>query len=79
MDIRGYSYRLVTANKKADAQHPGVKLGKLCIEKDIPVRDVANHFGVSRATIYKWFVGEWIPRKIHNDKITKIVQAKVGM
>jgi hypothetical protein len=34
---------------------------------------------VSRMTIYKWFVGEWIPRKIHNEKITNIVQAKVGM
>jgi hypothetical protein len=76
METRGYNYRLVTANKEADMQHPGVKLGRLCIEKDIPVRDVANHFGVSRATIYKWFVGEWYPRNPHIAMIAQYIESK---
>jgi hypothetical protein len=79
MDTRGYTLRIVRANKVANAKSPGVKLGRICIEKDIPVREVAEYFGVSRMTIYKWFVGEWIPRKIHTEKISDIVQAKVGM
>jgi hypothetical protein len=79
MDTRGYTLRIVRANKVANARSPGVKLGRFCIEKDIPVREVAEYFGVSRMTIYKWFVGEWIPRKIHTEKISDIVQAKVGM
>ena len=79
MDTRGYTLRIVRANKVANAKSPGVKLGRICIEKDIPVREVAEYFGVSRMTIYNWFVGEWIPRKIHTEKISDIVQAKVGM
>ena len=79
MDTRGYTLRIVRANKVANARSPGVKLGRFCIEKDIPVREVAEYFGVSRMTIYKWFIGERIPRKIHTEKISDIVQAKVGM
>lgn len=69
MDSRGYTWRLVHANKKADGRHPGVKLGRFCIERDISVRDIADKFGVSRMTIYKWFIGEWLPRKSHVDQI----------
>ena len=69
MDSRGYTWRLVHANKKADGRNPGVKLGRFCIERDISVRDVAKQFGVSRMTIYKWFTGEWLPRKSYVDEI----------
>lgn len=79
MDSRGYTFRLVNANKKADGRHPGVKLGRFCIQKDIPVRDVAEHFGVSRVTIYKWFIGEWHPRSQHIAKIAEVVGAKVSI
>ena len=79
MDNRGYMSRIIRANLEASTDSPGVMLGRFCIAKEIPVKDVSEFFKVSRMTIYKWFVGEWIPRKIHNDKITKIVQAKVGM
>jgi len=78
MDSRGYTVRLISANKKADGRHPGVKLGRFCIDKDIPVRDVAEHFGVSRMTIYKWFIGEWYPRKLHAEKIEQVVGLAVS-
>jgi transposase len=54
-------------------------LGRFCIEKDIPVRDVAEHFGVSRVTIYKWFTGEWHPRKLHIEKIEQVVGLAVSV
>lgn len=79
MDSRGYTFRLIHANKKADSRHPGVMLGRFCIEKDIPVRDVAEHFGVSRVTIYKWFTGEWHPRKLHIEKIEQVVGLAVSV
>ena len=79
VENRGYSLKLVEVNKNAPTTHPGVMLGRLCITQDIPVADVAQFFKVSRMTIYKWFIGEWIPRKIHTEKISDIVQAKVGM
>lgn len=78
MDSRGYTWRLVHANKKADFRHPGVKLGRFCIEKDISVRDIAERFGVSRMTIYKWFTGEWLPREPHAIKIAKYLSANIG-
>jgi|APGre2960657423_1045063.scaffolds.fasta_scaffold08437_4 hypothetical protein len=69
MDNRGYASRIVKANLKASTDSPGVMLGRFCIFKEIPVYDVAEFFNVSRMTIYKWFAGEWIPRKAHAAKI----------
>lgn len=79
MDRRGYTFRLVHANKKADGRHPGVKLGRFCIERDISVREIADHFGVSRMTIYKWFLGEWYPRNQHTTRIEELLAAKVSL
>jgi transcriptional regulator with XRE-family HTH domain len=48
-------------------------LGRFCIHKDIPVKDIADYFGVSRMTIYKWFSGEWLPRKAHAEAIAGVL------
>ena len=77
MDNRGYATRIVRANRDADAGSLGVKLGRYCIANDYPVREVAEYFGVSRMTIYKWFTGEWIPRKVHEEKIVEMLK-RVG-
>ena len=58
----GYSQSLVFANKKADAKLIGVALGRMCIQFNISVRDVAETFGVSRVTVYSWFTGASNPR-----------------
>lgn len=58
----GYSARLIGLNKKADKKRLGVRLGKRCIELDIPVADVAIHMGVSRQTVYNWFSGVHDPK-----------------
>lgn len=73
MDNRGYASRIVRANQEADAESLGVKLGRFCISREYSVRDVAEYFGVSRMTIYKWFTGEWIPRKSHEAKIHEVL------
>lgn len=54
----GYSQQLVKANKSANQKLHGVKLGKLCIKKDIPVTVIASAVGVSRTAVYAWFKGE---------------------
>lgn len=58
----GYSNRLVELNNKADDRLLGVRLGRVCIAKDIPVSDVAIQLGVTRQTVYNWFCGVNAPR-----------------
>jgi len=61
----GYSARLIKLNHRAgDCYHDysiGVELGKFCIEHDIPVMQVSTVLGVSRQTVYNWFVGLTAP------------------
>jgi len=61
MNNRGYSRTFVDANNKADPFHVGVQLGRICIQRDIPVQDVAEHLDVSRQAIYMWFLGKALP------------------
>jgi len=73
MSLRGYSYRLVKANKAADSKHIGVKLGRYCIANDIPVIHVAQKFSVSRMTVYNWFSGIVMPHKATVAQIEKLL------
>lgn len=54
----GYSDRLIKANKAADQKHIGVRLGKACIKKGVPVQVACEMIGVSRTTLYSWFTGK---------------------
>ena len=73
MSLRGYSYRLVKANKAADSKHIGVKLGRYCITNDIPVIQIAQQFNVSRMTVYNWFSGIVMPHKATVAQIEKLL------
>ena len=70
----GYSQRLVDANNKADANSCGVYLGRSCIKLGVPVSDVAQKLGVSRATVYNWFWGLVAPSPTHADKIAEFIR-----
>ena len=73
MSLRGYSYRLVKANKAADSKHIGVKLGRYCITNDIPVAQIAEMFNVSRMTVYNWFSGLVVPHRAKVAQIEKLL------
>jgi hypothetical protein len=60
--MRGYSIRVAEAIKEADINLLGVQLGRACLAQDIPVAAVADAFGVTRQTIYYWFLGKSEPR-----------------
>ncbi len=53
----GYTLALLNNNKRADNKHLGVRLGRVCINKNIPVTKVAYDAGVTRQTVYNWFCG----------------------
>jgi len=59
--------------KSANQQLLGVQLGRVCLNKDIPVSDVASFFGVSRMTVYSWFRGKSIVSGKHAEKMQKLV------
>lgn len=69
----GYSQRLIDANKKADVTSLGVALGRICIELEVSVNDVAQKLGVSRATVYNWFWGTSVPSAARSARIAKLI------
>jgi len=58
----GYSLRVRDLNAAADKRKLGVRLGRACIEHDVPVSVVAQRMGVTRATVYNWFCGVSAPQ-----------------
>lgn len=70
---KGYSTLTVQEIEDANQNLLGVKLGKICVNKDIPVTDVADFFGVSRVTVYAWFRGKTVVSGKHADKMQKLI------
>jgi len=70
---KGYSILLADQNKAADSELLGVQLGRVCINKDIPVTDVADFFKVSRMTVYSWFRGDTRVSGKHTEKMQKLI------
>ena len=67
--MQGYSIRIAEAIKSADGNLLGVQLGRLCIERNISVAEVACTLKVTRQTIYGWFSGTTSPRPSHESEI----------
>jgi DNA-binding XRE family transcriptional regulator len=72
--MRGYTVALVKANRKAPKHLIGVELGAACIQADVPVAEVAKHFGVSRQAVYAWFCGRSTPHLVLHSKIEKYIK-----
>lgn len=73
MAPRGYTEAFVDEVRAAAQDKVGVKLALICIERDIPVVDVAEFLGLTRTTIYSWFRGRTnVPTK-HFDKVQELV------
>ena len=69
----GYSQRLIEAIHSADPKSLSATLGRLCLKFDIPVHDVAQSLGVSRATVYNWFWGVSQPDSKRSARIAKLI------
>ena len=69
----GYSARTIHLNKEADHRRLGVAFGRAAIETGLSVTDIANHLGVSRQTVYNWFVGSYDPKASLTGEITKLL------
>ena len=70
---KGYSLLMADEIKSANSQLLGVQLGRVCLNKDIPVSDVADFFKVSRMTVYSWFSGKSVVSGKYAEKMQKLV------
>jgi predicted transcriptional regulator len=70
----GYSMFTAEAIRNANQELLGVKLGRICVRDDIPVKDVAEFFGVSRMTVYSWFKGDAIVSGKHVERMKKLIE-----
>jgi len=57
---RSYDHKFLLQLQKADPNRLGVKLGRLCVEANLPAAYVAKVLETSRNTIYSWFRGQGI-------------------
>jgi hypothetical protein len=72
--VRGYLSSFIDEVKSADSTKVGVQLALVCINKQIPVTDIADFFDVTRMTVYMWFRGKTnVPVK-HLEKMRKLVE-----
>ena len=54
---RSYSHQFLLSLQKADGDRLGVKLGRLCVEANLPASYVAKALETSRISVYNWFRG----------------------
>jgi len=57
---RPYSEKFLLGLQQADANRLGVRLGRLCVEANLPAAYVAKAMEISRISIYHWFRGKGI-------------------
>ena len=57
---RSYSHRFLLALQQADGDRLGVRLGRLCVEANLPASYVAKALETSRISLYNWFKGKGI-------------------
>lgn len=72
---RGKAYSLlhIQAIEDANPFFLGVKLAKICVKLDIPLRDVAEYLGVSRNLVMDWFYGKRDVSMQYREKVEKLV------
>jgi hypothetical protein len=74
----GYSLRIADLNKKADGSLLGVKLGRVCVKNNVPVVEVSTKLGVSRQTVYNWFIADTYVHKDLVDAVKEYIAVLQG-
>ena len=60
-------------NEAADHRRLGVALGRAAIKLGVSVAEVARAMGVSRQTVYNWFIGDYDPKASLTGEATKLL------
>lgn len=70
---RGYSVFTAQIINDANPMLLGVKLGRICVAKDIPVTHVAEYLGINRAYVQNWFTGKTDVHSKYIDKVEMLI------
>lgn len=68
---RGYSTLFLRKVEEADQGDLVIQYANACIDRDLPITEIARRMDVTRATIYNWFTGKSAPRAHQKEKIRK--------
>jgi transcriptional regulator with XRE-family HTH domain len=68
---RGYSTLFIRKVGEADQGDLVIQFANACIDREIPIVEIAERMEVTRATIYNWFTGKSSPRAYQQEKIRK--------
>jgi predicted DNA-binding transcriptional regulator AlpA len=68
---RGYSTLFIRKVGEADLGDLVSQYANACIDRGLPMSEVARRMDVTRATIYNWFTGKAVPRAHQQEKIRK--------
>jgi hypothetical protein len=73
---RSYDHKFLLELQKADPNRLGVKLGRVCVEANLPAAYVARVLETSRTTVYSWFRGQGIreERRIRVETFIDLVE-----
>jgi transcriptional regulator with XRE-family HTH domain len=74
MKKRGYTEKLKAIILNPDITGVGVELGRLCILHGYSVIEVADVFGITRATAYNWITGRSTPSRHLLPKVAELVE-----
>lgn len=74
----GYTLHLLEVLENADPENIGVRLGRMCVTRRIPVPVVAKSMGVTRAAVYKWFKGQVVPQPAARERIEAFMEEMIS-
>ena len=68
---RGYSTLFIRKVEEADQGDLVIQFASACIDRELPIAEIARRMEVTRATVYNWFTGKSSPRAHQQEKIRK--------
>ena len=70
-NTRGYSTLFLRKIEEGDQKALVIQFANACIDRELPIAEIAQGLGVTRATVYNWFTGKSSPRLHQQEKIRR--------
>jgi len=68
---RGYTTLFIRKVEEADQGTLVIQFANACIDRELPIAEIARRMEVTRATVYNWFTGKSSPRVHQQEKIRR--------